>query len=65
MDYARLTAAALVVLGLGGCAGGASNCAGWSAITLARSDKLTRQTEDQILAHNRQGEKQGCWSAPR
>lgn len=43
----------------------ASNCAGWSAISLSKSDRLTQLTETQILEHNRQGEKQGCWRAPR
>lgn len=60
---ARLTIL-LLALALGGCAQ-ASNCAGWSAISLSKSDRLTQLTEAQILAHNRQGEAQGCWRALR
>lgn len=49
------------LLFLSGCATG-SNCAGWSQINPSRSDQLTALTAAQILEHNRQGEKQGCWS---
>lgn len=62
---ARLIVGALALLALSGCAGGASNCAGWSAIRLSKQDRLTRLTETQILEHNRQGEAQGCWTAGR
>lgn len=55
----------LLTLSLGGCVTNASNCAGWQEIILSKQDRLTQLTETQILEHNRQGERQGCWSAPR
>lgn len=61
---ARWTALFALIMALGGCASGASNCAGWQAISLSKRDRLTRDTESMILEHNRQGEKQGCWKAP-
>lgn len=63
--FAALWSVLMLGAALGGCASNASNCAGWQQINPSRHDRLTRLTEAQILEHNRQGEKQGCWSAPR
>lgn len=57
----RLIVMALLLM-LGGCAS-AGNCAGWSQINPSRTDKLTAGTSQQILAHNRFGATQGCWSS--
>lgn len=50
-----------VLMATSGCAHQASNCAGWAPISTAGGDKLTRLTKAQIVEHNRQGVKQGCW----
>lgn len=36
-------------------------CIGWRVILVADGDVLTRGTSEQILGHNLNGERAGCW----
>jgi hypothetical protein len=60
----RLTMLSAVILPMiAGCqATTGTECAGWRPIYPSRSD--TPGTLEQVKAHNRQGEEQGCWRPP-
>lgn len=57
----------LLTLTASGCesVGRGIECAGFRPILLSRDDRLTRGTEDAVLAHNEFGERRGCWKAPK
>lgn len=40
------------------------SCAGWSPITVKKTDIMAPSTVDSILAMNCHGIKAGCWKAP-
>jgi len=54
----RLIVLVSVALLLSGCAS-ASNCAGWSKLSISRKD--TAVTKDLVTKHNNFGRQQGCW----
>lgn len=39
-------------------------CAGWEEIFPSKDDVLTDRTAKQVLAHNCNGPKNGCWTVP-
>lgn len=61
----KTISALLVAVLVSGCTttGPAPDCAGWRPIRLdaASIDGLTDQDAAAILAHNLQGQSQGCW----
>lgn len=54
---------ASLTLALASCATGPGTdpCAGWRPVLVSRADALTDGTARQVLAHNEQGRRLGCW----
>lgn len=50
-----------LALSTAGCETARTECAGWRQIMPSVADTLTRGTQEQIIAHNLHGERQGCW----
>jgi hypothetical protein len=55
----NIIAISALALWLAGCSIG--GCAGWAKFQPSRKDKLTEGTERQIISHNVNGERRGCW----